>query len=518
MLAFASARARAHAAFAPLAVLLVCTVAPAACKRPASTATLLVTGALGGTTAPCGCTSRPLGGVDRIAAQVEAARAHGAAAWVVVGDTYFMDGEPSPSMRGHNEATGLTLAAIVERLAPAGVAPGPRDRAAAARAFAQLSPAVRQRLSVGAPQAAAVVARSLALGAIRLGLLQVEANALGNPTASASLAADLAAAAASARREGADGVVVLWPGTPAQARALLADLTGADAVVCGSEDAPAAPQPLGEAVLLDAGARGEHLGAMRLQIGAPGRWQYFDGGAAEIARLQRARRRMEEEAGRLPEGPARTARLTRAQALAEQAEAAVVAPPKTTYFTWGLVDVDEALPKAPWASERLDAYNQALCATARRDTAARACPAPERPEATYVGSATCQACHPAAWAVYEKTAHARAWATLTVAHKACDLSCVGCHVVGWEQPGGFCHLDDAEQWANVGCESCHGPGKGHVEHPEDRKAWGPQFVTQTPEATCRGCHNQEHSDQFDFATYRPRILGPGHGLFATGAP
>ena len=92
-----------------------------------------------------------------------------------------------------------------------------------------------------------------------------------------------------------------------------------------------------------------------------------------------------------------------------------------------------------------------------------------------------------------------------------QVGSIGCHVVGFEQPGGFCRLADAPTWANVGCESCHGPGAGHIASPGDRAAWSKRFVANTPEAVCVGCHNQEHSDQFNFATYRPRILGPGHG-------
>jgi hypothetical protein len=32
------------------------------------------------------------------------------------------------------------------------------------------------------------------------------------------------------------------------------------------------------------------------------------------------------------------------------------------------------------------------------------------------------------------------------------------------------------------------------------------------EFCARECHTPEHSDRFDYATYRPRVLGPGHGF------
>ena len=58
----------------------------------------------------------------------------------------------------------------------------------------------------------------------------------------------------------------------------------------------------------------------------------------------------------------------------------------------------------------------------------------------------------------------------------------------------------------MGCESCHGPGSLHVENPS------PDTITGKPgEKVCVTCHNPENSPHFDFATYLPRVLGPGHG-------
>jgi hypothetical protein len=35
--------------------------------------------------------------------------------------------------------------------------------------------------------------------------------------------------------------------------------------------------------------------------------------------------------------------------------------------------------------------------------------------------------------------------------------------------------------------------------------------TQTPESTCLQCHNEKHSDTFNYEAYLRDILGPGHG-------
>jgi hypothetical protein len=129
----------------------------------------------------------------------------------------------------------------------------------------------------------------------------------------------------------------------------------------------------------------------------------------------------------------------------------------------------------------------------------------------YAGTAVCKGCHAAAFEVYDKTKHAHAWTTLEVAGKTCDLGCIGCHSVGYEKPGGYCRVDDVTPFVNVGCESCHGPGRGHAMSPADRAGWSTAFTRDPGPTRCTMCHNPQHSDRFDFSAYRPRILGPGHG-------
>jgi len=128
----------------------------------------------------------------------------------------------------------------------------------------------------------------------------------------------------------------------------------------------------------------------------------------------------------------------------------------------------------------------------------------------YVGARTCASCHGAAVRWWRGTPHGRAYATLEERHKNYNLSCVGCHVTGYLEPGGstVTHVDRLQ---DVGCETCHGPASMHVEDPGGAAV---NVRRDPPESLCRGCHNSEHSDTFDFSTYRRMLIAPGHGRAA----
>jgi hypothetical protein len=189
-----------------------------------------------------------------------------------------------------------------------------------------------------------------------------------------------------------------------------------------------------------------------------------------------------------------------------------VAPPASgNYLAWRFVPVTEDRASDPAVKAVLDAYDRDVAAAnlAYAKANPRACPEAAPGEASFVGTAACAACHPAAQAFWTETGHARAWETLEKAQKQYDLNCVSCHVTGWERPGGACDIGRVEGREDVGCESCHGPGSLHAQAPTQAK-----LPAQVAERTCLGCHTPENSTAFDYGTYLPKILGPGHGAAA----
>jgi hypothetical protein len=125
--------------------------------------------------------------------------------------------------------------------------------------------------------------------------------------------------------------------------------------------------------------------------------------------------------------------------------------------------------------------------------------APER----YLGGEICARCHPAEAAQWKTTKHAQAWETLVTAKQDTVASCIGCHVLGLRQPGGFQDRASSQNLTGVQCESCHGMGSTH-----EAFSAAPRKVT---EQTCRVCHTKEVSPGFDYALYQPHISHKGTG-------
>ena len=105
--------------------------------------------------------------------------------------------------------------------------------------------------------------------------------------------------------------------------------------------------------------------------------------------------------------------------------------------------------------------------------------------------------------------------TLEQRNKQFNLSCVGCHVTGYSQPGGASVVHN-EGLTDVGCESCHGPGSLHAA---DADADADKNVHRdAPESVCKQCHTPEHSDHFAYPAYKAKLIVPGHGLPLAAEP
>jgi hypothetical protein len=116
----------------------------------------------------------------------------------------------------------------------------------------------------------------------------------------------------------------------------------------------------------------------------------------------------------------------------------------------------------------------------------------------YLGAEVCGRCHVSEMAQWKTTAHAKAWETLVDNKVDSRPDCIPCHVVGYQQAGGFKTADDVARVADVQCESCHGMGTQHEAYPTAAR--------RITEETCLTCHNSTTSPTFDFKVYQPHVV------------
>ncbi|MBI5468028.1 MAG: hypothetical protein HY891_02755 [Deltaproteobacteria bacterium] len=116
----------------------------------------------------------------------------------------------------------------------------------------------------------------------------------------------------------------------------------------------------------------------------------------------------------------------------------------------------------------------------------------------YLGYSSCAECHPPFLESWKRTRHAGAFRSLEDAGKSRDPECVKCHSTGYGEEGGFYSATSTPGLANVQCEQCHGPGRGHLSD---------YAVPMSPvgESVCLRCHTGENSPDFDFKTYLEKI-------------
>ncbi|UCE87407.1 MAG: redoxin domain-containing protein [Deltaproteobacteria bacterium] len=115
----------------------------------------------------------------------------------------------------------------------------------------------------------------------------------------------------------------------------------------------------------------------------------------------------------------------------------------------------------------------------------------------YSGNEFCVPCHEPQNDTWLLTRHAGAFNTLIKHGASRSDECVGCHVVGWEESGGYTFSPPTPHFEDVGCETCHGRGGPHLSPGFAAGGWY--------EPACVGCHDAKHSLGFDYASFVPKV-------------
>ena len=493
---------------------------------------IIYTAEVHGAVEPCGCTSDPLGDVSRFAEVVRTAKKESGAVLVVdAGGLLYPEGGTSARERPANDARAAFLAGELEKLGLTAAGIAETDLAGGAAAVRP------KRLASNFAPSAAIRAPSIetvgsGAGAVKVGVLGVADPALGDVLGARGEDPARAARrdAERLRAQGAELVVLLAPIEKALARRMARE-AGVDFVVLGRQVGKG--MPVAERV-----ARGDGVAAFLLapadELQRVGRVDVVlrgthdalvdaggpDATRARLEEADRALKRLDDELARWSQAGSTAAgtdtsfvaakKKERDQLSAEVATLAKpwAAPATGSYFVNRLIALHRSLPRDPQmaaAMKKLDLKIAAINLEHKQPP-----PAAEPGRAAFVGVAACAKCHAAAVGFWKKTVHPSAWKTLADGKKA-DYKCVSCHLTGYGQVGGSA-LGFTKGLEAVQCENCHGPASLHVaakglEEPSS-------VHREVPETTCLGCHNEKHSDTFQYQAYLRDVLGPGHGAEA----
>lgn len=112
----------------------------------------------------------------------------------------------------------------------------------------------------------------------------------------------------------------------------------------------------------------------------------------------------------------------------------------------------------------------------------------------------CGNCHIGSQSEWELTAHSDAWNTLEESGSA-ESFCEGCHTIserGNEAEGEVAWEATVDpRYHDVQCESCHGPGAGHVSNPEAGQPLASISVGLDLSSGCGECHSGSHHPFLD---------------------
>ncbi|MFO0677453.1 MAG: UshA-like (seleno)protein [Polyangiaceae bacterium] len=489
---------------------------------------------LAGALEPCGCVKDQLGGLDHAAAWIRSERGFAKNSLMVsAGPLFFMDPELEADKREQDVTKAKAIAKSLADLGFAAFAPGRNDWAdggATLRDLATVSGAALLAGNVvegrGAAPFASTSLREIA--GLKVGFVGVSApDALATakpvPDLRVTPAVDaVKSGVAELRKSGANVIVVLASVGRGEAKRIADAVPDVTAVVVGSPggagdtntEAPL-PERIGDVLILETGNHLQTVGVLDLHVDGDTK-TFKDGNGLDAERKKQdlARRIREmrvriavwEQDGKIQKKDldARRADVTRMESEAKALEANA---PKVTgsFFRYSSKEIRTDLGKDPAVTAVMGEFYKRVNDDNRRAFASRVAPPPGKGEASYVGVDTCAKCHASAKVVWDKTAHAGAYKTLSDEFKEFNLDCVSCHVTGYGKRGGST-VTHVEGLKDVQCEVCHGPGSLHA------KSGKKDAIVRKPGTdTCLSCHHPPHVHEFDADAKLEMILGPGHG-------
>lgn len=497
------------------------------------TVRLYVLSNLAGALEPCGCTEDQLGGIDRLAAFVNAERKTAPASLLVAaGPTLFMDPELDETRATQDKWKAEAIASSLKDLGLVAWAPGANDWAAGASELASLAEASGAKIvaaNLEGETAGATATAVREVGGVKVGVVGVTLPLIdGEPPTGVQIEDAVGAfegAIAELEGQGAKLLVGTVAMPRGEALRLAERVPKLHVLVVGkpneagdTNDEPSAPMLVGKTLVVQTSNHLQTVGIVDFHV-KNGVFEFADASnVAKLDQLASADKRIAELAARIAawekDGKVSAEDLAARKADLAKLEAerdSLAAPPPLpsgSFFRFRLEEVRKKHGRDEAVFDRMLAFYKRVNEHNKITFANKQPPPVPEGKSGYVGIDVCSTCHMPARQVWDKTAHARAYQTLVAQHKEYNLECVGCHVTGYEQPGGST-VTVNDTLRNVQCEQCHGPGEAHSKQPGVAG-----LIVRSPDlSTCvSGCHHPPHVDGFDPEKARMKILGPGHGM------
>ncbi|HMG24414.1 MAG TPA: multiheme c-type cytochrome, partial [Kofleriaceae bacterium] len=452
---------------------------PAADPVPARPSfTMFAVAEVRGQIGPCGCTTDPLGDLSRTAQLVAQARAAGPVLFVDAGSLLYTHAPTPPRLVAQEDLKADLLAETYQKtLLADAVGLGPADLPRGVDRL-RLPRVVSNAPGAGIPGGPTKLievggAKAGVFGAIAQGA--VAGLAVADPVAAGKQAV------AQLRGQGAQVVIgLLQAESKKDAVKLMRDIGGIDFAIAGlglaapePDHVEIAPQKVGDGWLVVPGNRGQVVARLEVTVRGAGAFADAVGPGAATARIgvvDRELAAMDADLAAFARDksadPAFVARKRdeRAQLAAarERLKAHPLAvPPHGSYFTLEQVRINKALACDPKVQDAVSEFFRRTGEANVKAAASVAVAPPPKGKASYTGTESCTDCHSDQAAFWARTVHAKAWKTLVDRGQQFDLDCIGCHVTGWDRPGGS-NLGHNDQLRDVQCETCHGPGSIHV--------------------------------------------------------
>ncbi len=518
------------------------TVGIAACNgcRPSKTAEaekpavrIYLVSNVAGALEPCGCVKDQLGGLDHVAAlltQQKPLAPH--AALVEAGPLFFLDPVIKEERKPQEKAKAETIADVFKGLDFVAFSPGRNDWALGAPLLGELETrSSGEVLACNAKPQGTLFHASLVkeIDGVKVGFIGVAAPDKSDIGASLDgttfeTPADAVKTEVKAlQAKGAQVLVAIAAVGRGEAKRIADVSPELTAIVVGATgmggeentDAPP-PELVGNVLIAETSNHLQTVGALDLFVRG-GSFQFHDGtGIAQGQKRKELQGRIDQLHAKIADwekdpkiAPADLdARRADLRKLEDEKRALDDAPvPKDgSFFKYRVFEVRDSLGSDPKVKDDFVAYYKKVNEMNRVNFASRMPPPPPPDGNVYAGVDACVFCHPGPKAVWDKTAHARAYKTLADEFKQFNLDCVSCHVTGYELPGGS-SVTHVEKLESVQCEVCHGPSSKHVADPEHVHTPIPRPGTDK----CTTCHHPPHVHTFDPVAKLPEILGPGHG-------